>query len=116
LYILSFGKALVLKIGLGPCFEKIKQLENKRRHQVTLFGEKVRSASEGMITRTPGCVGPHTYSSIQTLQPRFFTTIWANIQETLFYLSTGKKFLLALIFGLLDTTQTWLEKLGCYII
>jgi hypothetical protein len=67
-----------------------------------LFGEKVRSASECMITGTQGCVGPHPYSSIQTYRKLYFIYL------------LKKKFLLALIFGLLNTTQTWLEKLGCY--
>jgi hypothetical protein len=37
------------------------------------------------------------------------------MQETLFYLVSWKKFLLALIFGSLNTTQTGLQKVGRYI-
>jgi hypothetical protein len=36
------------------------------------------------------------------------------MQETLFYLVSWKKFLLAFIFGSLNTTQTGLQKVGRY--
>jgi hypothetical protein len=37
LEILSFCKALVLKIGLGPCFWEIKNILKEERCQDTLF-------------------------------------------------------------------------------
>jgi hypothetical protein len=44
--------------------------------------------------------GPQTHPLNNTLANKSFTTIQANTQETLFYLSCCKKFLLALIFEL----------------
>jgi hypothetical protein len=67
-----------------------------------------------MITKHKDQVGPQTYSSNNTLVNMNYPTIHANMQETIFYLPSCKKFLLALIFGSPNTTQTGLENLGCY--
>jgi hypothetical protein len=49
-------------------------------------------------------VGRQTYSSNNTLANMIYTTIQANMQETLFYLFSCKKFLLALIFALQNSS------------
>jgi hypothetical protein len=63
--------------------------------------EKIaRSINKGMITRAQGLCWSTNSPSNNTLANQIPTTIKANKKELLFYLSSCKKFLLALIFAL----------------
>jgi hypothetical protein len=57
-------------------------------------------------------VGPQSYSSNNTLENMIYTTIQANMQETLFYLFSCKKFFLALIFWITKLYLNRVTKVG----
>jgi hypothetical protein len=56
----------------------------------------------------------HNLVQQETHASKINTTIRVNMLENSLQLIKHKKFLLALIFALLDSSYTWLQKLGCY--
>jgi hypothetical protein len=57
-----------------------------------------------------------SFFSKSTLTDKIYTTVKSNNHKTLLGLNNCKKFLLALIFALLNATKTCLQKLGCHTI